>query len=518
MLNTVVAHLNDELRIKNMKKIFHNLDYSSLTNHTIAQGEGIQIPNGTLVIKTGKFTGRSPKDRFIVKDQHTLDSIDWGEINQPISPENFEKLHKKTSEYFTDKDIYVQDCKAGADDRFAINVRVVADKPWSAHFVKNMFRDCSSEELDSFSADWTVMVATDCQANPATDGTRQGNYSVINFDKKLILVGGSGYTGEIKKGIFSVLNFLLPSKNVFPMHCSSNVGNNGDAALFFGLSGTGKTTLSSDPNRALIGDDEHGWSEDGVYNFEGGCYAKCIDLTEEKEPGIFQAIRPPALLENIICTGENNEPDYTNDSITQNIRVSYPLDSIENRIKESKAGHPKNIFFLTCDAFGVLPPISRLNKDQAMRQFLLGYTAKVAGTEAGVNEPTATFSAGFGAPFLPLHPNEYASMLGEKMNLHKTKVWLVNTGWVGGKYGVGERIALKYTRQLINCALDNTLDYVDYSVLPGFNFAFPDSCPGVPDHLLNPKNAWQDGAAYDEQAANLLKLFNKQEEKLLAFA
>ncbi|MFM7682118.1 MAG: phosphoenolpyruvate carboxykinase (ATP), partial [Bacteroidota bacterium] len=426
-----------------------------------------------------------------------------------------------------EKDVYVRDAYACADPNFRLNIRVVTELPWSNLFAYNMFLRPSDAELESFDPEWHVVCIPSFKADPAIDGTRQHNFAILNFTKKMILIGGTGYTGEIKKGIFSALNFILPhQKNVLSMHCSANIGEDGDTAIFFGLSGTGKTTLSSDPNRRLIGDDEHGWSDNSVFNFEGGCYAKTIDLTREKEPQIFDAIKFGALLENIAFENESSTPDYTDGSITENTRVSYPIHHIENIALPSIGGAPKNIFFLTADAFGVLPPISKLSKEQAMYHFMSGYTAKVAGTEVGITEPTTTFSAGFGAAFLPLHPAKYAKLLGEKLDGTNINVWLINTGWSGGSYGVGSRMKLSYTRAMITAALSGKLDNIQFDQLPIFNLAFPTSCEDVPTELLNPRNTWVDKNAYDTTANNLATKFvanfekfaNETSEEILAAA
>ena len=389
-----------------------------------------------------------------------------------------------------------------------MNIRIISEYSWSNLFALNMFLRPTSDEIDDFEAEWTIINAPGFLADATIDGTRQHNFAVLNFSKKTILIGGTGYTGEIKKGIFSALNFILPhQKNVLAMHCSANIGKNGDTAIFFGLSGTGKTTLSADPNRNLIGDDEHGWSNNSVFNFEGGCYAKCIDLTAEKEPDIFAAIKPGALLENITFKAGTNEVDFEDGSITENTRVSYPIHHIRNIVTPSIGGTPKNIFFLTCDAFGVLPPISKLTPGQAMYHFISGYTAKVAGTEAGITEPQTTFSACFGAPFIPLHPTKYAEMLGDKMQEHNVNVWLVNTGWSGGEYGVGSRMSLKYTRALITAALNGKLENISFETDNIFGLQMPSICPNVPTELLNPRNTWENKNAYDAKANELAEAF-----------
>ena len=463
---------------------------------------------GAIAIETGEFTGRSPKDRFVVCDEKTENSVWWGDINIKFTPEKFDALYNRMKAYLNGKDVYVRDAYACADDEHRLNLRVVTELPWSNMFASNMFLRPTDEEIQNFAPEWHIVNAPGFVADPEIDGTRQHNFAVINFTKKMIIIGGTGYTGEIKKGIFSVLNFILPhEKNVLSMHCSANIGKDGDTAVFFGLSGTGKTTLSSDPNRRLIGDDEHGWADDTVFNFEGGCYAKTIDLSREKEPQIYDAIKFGAILENIGFEEGASKPDYTDGSITQNTRVSYPIHHIDNIVTPSVGGAPKNIFFLTCDAFGVLPPISKLTTEQAMYHFMSGYTAKVAGTEMGITEPQTTFSACFGAAFLPLHPAKYAELLGEKLNNSDVKVWLVNTGWSGGAYGVGERMSLKYTRAMITAAMNGQLDNVEYATQPVFELQIPTSCEGVPSEILNPKDTWADKAAFDETANSLANKF-----------
>jgi len=492
----------------NAKNVFYNLRAEQLTQATLDLNEGVLTDSGALSIKTGRFTGRSPKDRFIVEDDLTRDTVDWNNINKPISHAHFIGLKDKLTQYLSDQDIYIKEGYACADEKYKLNVRLVAEKPWSAQFVHNMFLRPTEEQLRDFDADWHILCAPGFKADPATDGTRSENFAIINFTEKTILIGGTGYTGEMKKGIFSVLNFILPlQRNVLSMHCSANVGKNGDTAIFFGLSGTGKTTLSTDANRALIGDDEHGWSDEGVFNFEGGCYAKCINLSQEKEPEIFAAIKPGAILENIGFESDAKTPNFVDDSITQNTRVSYPIHHIENTQPNCQGGHPKHIFFLTCDAYGVLPPVSKLTRTQAMYHFISGYTAKVAGTEDGVSEPEATFSACFGAPFLPLHPTRYAEMLGDKMDKHDTTTWLINTGWTEGAFPQGHRINLTYTRAIINAVLEGKLDGVEFENTEIFNLAVPKSCEGVPSSLLNPKNTWIDPCAYEDKANVLADLF-----------
>jgi phosphoenolpyruvate carboxykinase (ATP) len=496
------------LGILNYKRAFWNLTAEQLIEETIKREQGVLSDTGAISVKTGEFTGRSPKDRFIVKDDLTENSVDWGDINIPFEKKNFDSLYSQITEYFSDKDLFIKDAYACSDPQYQLNVRLIAEYPWSAHFVNNMFLRLTQEELKSFEADWTILCAPGCFADPAKDGTRQHNFAIVNFKEQKIIIGGTGYTGEIKKGIFSVLNYILPKNHdVLAMHCSANAGESGDTAVFFGLSGTGKTTLSADPKRFLIGDDEHGWSANSVFNFEGGCYAKTIDLTEEKEPDIYRAIKHGAILENIVFKENTRTPDYEDASITQNTRVSYPIYHIENALEGSTGGIPKNIFFLTADAFGVLPPISKLDAGQAMYHFISGYTAKVAGTEEGINEPVATFSACFGSPFLPLHPTFYAEMLGKKMEQYNVNLWLVNTGWTGGPYGIGSRIKLKYTRAMITAALNGELDHDDYSNVDIFKLNVPNVCPGVPSEILNTKNTWEDKAAFEKKANDLANRF-----------
>ena len=492
-----------------------NLAPSALEKIAIEKGQAIRSHSGAIAIDTGEFTGRSPKDKFTVKDSLTENAVWWNNFNIPFESSAFEKLYHKMLAYLNTKEIFVRDAYACADERYRMNIRVINEYAWSNMFAYNMFLRPTEAELKNFSPEWLVLNAPGFKADPAVDGTRQHNFSIIDFTRKIILVGGSGYTGEIKKGVFSALNFILPhQKNVLAMHCSANVGEAGDTAIFFGLSGTGKTTLSADPSRKLIGDDEHGWTEDNViFNFEGGCYAKTIDLSAEKEPDIFNAIAQGALLENIGFKKGTSEVDYTDGSRTENTRVSYPINHIKNITTPSLGKNPKNIFFLTCDAYGVLPPIAKLTPGQAAFHFISGYTAKVAGTEAGVTEPTATFSACFGAPFMPLHPTRYAEMLSQKMRDANVNVWLVNTGWSGGAYGTGNRMSLKITRALITAALEGKLDQVEYVDHDIFRVSMPKECAGVPTEVLNPRNTWADKDAYDTKAIHLANLFLKNFEK-----
>lgn len=500
-----------DLGLKNVANAYWNLSASELVEETIIQGMGELTDTGSLAIDTGEFTGRSPKDKFTVLDAETEKTVWWGDINIPFEAHRFDKLHARIEAYLTGRDVYVRDAYACADQRYRLNVRVVTEYPWQNLFVNNLFLRPNPDEIENMTPDWVIINAPGFMADPAIDGTRQHNFAVISFTKRMILIGGTGYTGEIKKGIFTVLNYVLPQhKGVLSMHCSANIGEKGDTALFFGLSGTGKTTLSADPNRGLIGDDEHGWSEDSVFNFEGGCYAKCVNLSAEKEPQIFDAIRFGSLLENTEFIPGTTTTDYDNVTKTENTRVAYPIHFIENAVEPSVAPPPRNIFFLTCDAFGVLPPISRLTNAQAMYHFISGYTAKVAGTEMGVTEPTTTFSACFGKAFLPLHPAKYAELLGKKLKDNPDiKVWLVNTGWTGGAHGVGSRMKLSYTRAMITAALNGEFDNVQFEELPVFKLQMPTSCTGVPTELMNPRNTWKDKAAYDQTAADLAAKFVK---------
>jgi phosphoenolpyruvate carboxykinase (ATP) len=497
-----------ELGIANTAGIHYQLAPEILVTQTLSRDQGVLADCGALVVHTGEFTGRAPKDKFIVKDELTAGTVNWNDFNQPVTPACFDILYNRVTQYFAGKEVWMRDCYACAHTDYRTNIRVITETPWANLFAYNMFLRPQEEALDFEHPDWIIMHAPGCLANPATDGTRQHNFSVVNFSKKMILIGGSAYTGEIKKGIFTILNYELPHyKGVLSMHCSANQGKDGDTAIFFGLSGTGKTTLSADPERKLIGDDEHGWDDNGIFNFEGGCYAKCIDLSEEKEPQIYSAIREGAMLENTRFYPGTRQVDFSDKTITENTRVSYPLHYINNAMEPSIGGIPKNIFFLTCDAYGVLPPISRLTPEQTMYQFISGYTARVAGTEAGVTEPKSTFSACFGAPFLPLHPAQYAQMLGERMRRHHVNVWLVNTGWTGGPYGTGQRIKLSYTRAIIAAVLQGALDKLAYMEHSIFGFAVPELCPGVPSDILDPRNTWEDKAAYDRQAKELARQF-----------
>lgn len=459
-----------------------NLSPAEIIEEALRKGEGRLAASGALAVDTGEFTGRAPKDRFIVRDELTGEQVWWGDINIPFSSGNFERLYKKVKAWLKGREVFVKDAYACAGEDYRLNIRVVTEMAYQSLFAHNLFLRPTEDELLRHRPDWTILVATGFRADPDACGTRSHNFTIINFSRRMILIGGTGYTGEIKKGIFSVLNYLLPVQHkVLPMHCAANIGAKGDTAIFFGLSGTGKTTLSADPSRALIGDDEHGWTEKGIFNFEGGCYAKCVGLSEDKEPQIYRAIRFGSLLENTSFYTGSREVDYSDTGKTENTRTAYPLTFIARAAVPSCGGHPRNIFFLTADAFGVLPPISRLTVEQAMYHFISGYTAKVAGTETGVTEPKATFSACFGKAFLPLHPGKYAGLLGNRLREHKVSVWLLNTGWTGGPYGTGSRIKLKYTRALIAAALKGDLDKTTYARHPVFGLSMPEACPGVED-------------------------------------
>ncbi len=489
---------------------------------TIALKQGVEASSGALAINTGEFTGRSPKDRFIVQDAITKDKVWWGDINIPFLPSAFDKLYTKVITYLNDKELYVRDSYVCADSKYRVNIRVINEYPWSNFFAYNMFMRPTASELENFTPEWTIVNAPGFMAIPKEDGTRQHNFAILNFTKKIALIGGTGYTGEIKKGIFSALNFILPVyKNTLPMHCSANVGKNGETSIFFGLSGTGKTTLSTDPERQLIGDDEHGWTaENTIFNFEGGCYAKVINLSKSKEPDIYNAIKKGAILENVVMD-KNGNVDFTDKSITPNTRVSYPIHHIQNIQPNSIGGNPKNIFFLTADAFGVLPPISKLTPGQAAYHFISGYTAKVAGTEAGINEPKPIFSACFGAPFMPLHPTTYAEMLSAKMKSAGVTVWLVNTGWTGGPYGIGERMGLKHTRAMIAAAMDGSLEAANkdnYHIHSVFGVLQPRVCPNVATAILSPRKTWNNDDGFYKIAYQLANSFIENFKQFEPFA
>ncbi|MBH8601778.1 phosphoenolpyruvate carboxykinase (ATP) [Thermoactinomyces sp. CICC 23799] len=488
-------------------KLHINLPVSQLVEHAILRNEAVLTESGAICATTGAFTGRSPKDKFIVQEPSVAEHIDWGSVNQPMEPEKFERLLKRLQSYLAEKELYIFDGFAGADPAYRLPIRVINEYAWQNLFVHQLFIRPSKEELEAHDPEFTVICAPDFKADPKSDGTRSETVIAVSFEHKMVLIAGTRYAGEMKKSIFSVMNYLLPERGVLPMHCSANIGKEGDVALFFGLSGTGKTTLSADPERSLIGDDEHGWSDKGVFNMEGGCYAKCIGLTEEKEPQIYRAIRFGSVLENVVVD-QDGVPDYADASLTENTRAAYPIHHISGSVIPGIAGHPKVILFLTADAFGVLPPISKLTPEQAMYHFLSGYTSKLAGTERGVTEPEATFSTCFGAPFLPRPASVYAEMLGEKIDKHQVDVYLVNTGWTGGPYGTGKRMDLKYTRAMVRAAISGELKEADYETDPVFGLSMPKTCPDVPDEILNPRNTWDDPKAYDEKAQELARRFH----------
>lgn len=501
----------DSLHLKNLNRIYWNNTTPALYEEIIRRREGNISHLGPVVVRTGAYTGRSPNDKFIVRDPETENKIWWGAVNRPFEKREFNQLWLRLQAYLQGKDIFVQDCYVGTDPNYQIPLRVITEYAWHSLFARNMFvRIRDLEKLQHHQPEFTIIDLPNFKAIPETDGTQSEAFIIVNLAEKLILIGGTSYAGEIKKSAFTVMNFLLPESDVLPMHCSANIGKRGDTALFFGLSGTGKTTLSADPDRALIGDDEHGWSHNGVFNFEGGCYAKVIRLSEEAEPQIYATTRRfGTILENVAMNSYSRIADLEDGSLTENTRASYPITHLDNIIHEGKGGHPENILFLTADAFGVLPPLSKLTPDQAMYQFLLGYTAKVAGTERGITEPVATFSTCFGAPFMPQNPSVYARLLGEKIKKHNAATWLVNTGWIGGPYGVGNRISIKYTRALLNSVLEGKLNQVTFEKDPVFGLEVPASCPGVPEEILMPRGTWKDKSAYDKQARKLALLFKE---------
>jgi len=491
-------------------EVYWNYTASKLYEEALRRHEGELSSHGALSVETGEFTGRSPKDKFVVQQAPSAGNIWWGTVNQPIDAERFEAMRVRMVDYLSGRDIFVQDLYIGADPRYRLPVRVVTEQAWHSLFARTMFIRPDRDALAEHAPEFTVLQAPFLEADSARDGTRSKTFILVNLEEGLVLVGGTRYAGEIKKSIFSIMNYLLPLRGVMPMHCSANVGPAGDTALFFGLSGTGKTTLSSDPTRTLIGDDEHGWSDDGIFNFEGGCYAKVINLSSSAEPDIYRATRTfGTVLENVVLDADTREIDYRDESLTENTRAAYPLDLIPNASPTGVAGHPSNIFFLTYDAFGVLPPIARLSAEQASYYFLSGYTAKVAGTERGLTEPQATFSTCFGAPFMTLPPNVYGRLLGEKIRRHQPAVWLVNTGITGGAYGVGERISIAHTRAIIHAALDGKLADVPMQHDPIFGIQIPQAVPDVPSEVLIPSNAWDDKAAYDRGVRGLAGRFRE---------
>jgi phosphoenolpyruvate carboxykinase (ATP) len=495
-------------------EVFWNLGAAALVERAVLHREVTLGEGGTVVAITTPHTGRSPNDKFVVEESSSKDRVSWGAVNQPLSENHYRRIKQDVLVHLAGQPLYVREVFAGADPAYTLPVRFVTPRAWAALFVNNMFLRPTPAELEHFTPGFTVLHAPDWHADPATHGTRSSTCIVINFGDRTIIIGGTRYAGELKKSVFTILNYLLPVRGVFSMHCSANIGERGDVALFFGLSGTGKTTISTDAERRLIGDDEHGWSDQGVFNFEGGCYAKVIRLSPEGEPEIYATTRRfGTILENVVADPATRQVDLNDDRITENTRASYPIDFIPNHEPTGRGGHPRHVVFLTCDAYGVMPPIARLTAEQAMYHFLSGYTAKVAGTERGVTQPKETFSACFGAPFLPLHPHVYAEMLGKKLATHQVQCWLVNTGWTGGPYGTGSRVKLAYTRAMVRAALSGQLDSVPATREPVFGLAVPSKVPGVPVEALLPRATWADPAAYDAQAARLAELFRKNFEK-----
>ncbi len=499
----------EKMGIINPAAVYRNLAPAKLVEHALRRGEGRLSSTGALVVTTGKYTGRSPDDKFTVKTPDVANEIDWGKVNVPMEEAAFEGIYRRMCAYLQRREIFVFDGFAGADPKYAKRFRIINEMACQNMFIHQLLIRPTEDQLKDFTPDFTIVAAPGFHCIPEVDGTHSEAAIVVNFNRKMVLICGSQYNGEIKKSVFSVMNYLMPKEGAFPMHCSANVGEAGDVAIFFGLSGTGKTTLSADPNRRLIGDDEHVWSDDGVFNIEGGCFAKCIDLTRENEPQIYDAIRFGALVENVVMDEDTREFDFFDRSITENTRVGYPVDFIPNCLIPGHAGHPKTVIFLTADAFGVLPPISKLTREQAKYHFVSGYTSKLAGIERGVKEPQTTFSTCFGAPFLPLHPSVYADMLGKKIDEHDTNVYLVNTGWSGGPYGVGKRMSIKYTRAMVTAALNGDLEKGEFKPHPVFKVLVPTACPNVPAEVLDPRSTWEDKAAYDAQAKDLAARFVK---------
>ena len=503
-----------QLGIEFKGKLHNNIAVDELLKKSLEQGEGELSKTGALTVKTGKYTGRSPDDRFIVDEPSVHDQINWGKTNVPITIEHYNKLYEHIANHLSEaEELFVFDGFVGADPKHSLSVRVVNELAYHNLAIRQLLRRSTSGELISDDSGFTVLVAPNCKADPEMHGVNSEAFIVINFKERIILIGASRYSGEMKKSLFSVMNYLLPKKDILPMHCSANIGKDGATALFFGLSGTGKTTLSADPNRKLIGDDEHGWSDDGIFNFEGGCYAKCIDLTRENEPQIFDAIKTGAVVENVVMDPKTKEYDFTDSSMTENTRAAYPVDFIPNAELSGMGGHPKTIIFLTADAFGVLPPIAKLNHEQAMYHFMSGYTSKLAGTERGIVEPQATFSAFFGEPFMPSKPMVYSTLLKQYIAKYGADVFLINTGWSGGPYGIGKRMPIKLTRAMVTAALDGELESVEYQKHPLFNLDMPKTCPGVPPKILDPINTWEDKRSYETQAKELAELFKDNFEK-----
>ncbi|HTI13728.1 MAG TPA: phosphoenolpyruvate carboxykinase (ATP) [Dictyobacter sp.] len=499
----------EDYGLVNLHTIHWNLPPATLVEHALARKEGILAANGALCATTGEHTGRSPKDKFIVSNDDLDEKIWWGENNHPMSQETFDAIRQSLADYLQGRDVYVLDAAAGADPHYRIPVQVITELAWHNLFTQQLFLRTSEDDQTTNHPGFTILCVPHFRPNPRVHGTRTDTAIIIDFKERLVLIAGTEYAGEMKKSIFTVLNFLLPAEGVLPMHCSANVGPNGDVALFFGLSGTGKTSLSADPARRLIGDDEHGWGDNGIFNFEGGCYAKCIHLSQEFEPQIWNAIRFGSVCENVVLDDKTREPDYADATLTENTRVAYPIDYIDNVIPSGMADHPQAVIFLSADSFGVLPPISRLTTEQAMYYFLSGYTSKLAGTESGVTTPQATFSSCFGAAFLPLRPGEYANLLREQIEKHHVRCYLINTGWTGGPYGVGKRINIDYTRAMVRAAINGEIEQADTVIDPIFGLRVPTTCPDVPATMLWPRNTWSDENAYDRQATELAGLFKE---------
>ncbi|HZO73388.1 MAG TPA: phosphoenolpyruvate carboxykinase (ATP) [Ktedonobacteraceae bacterium] len=499
----------EDYGLVNLGNIHWNLSPAVLVEHALARNEGILAANGAFAAVTTPHTGRSPKDKFVVSNEESSAKIWWGENNHPMSPETFEVMRRSLADYLQGRDVYVLDAAAGADPRYRMPIQVITEMAWHNLFARQLFLRANGNDLSSERPGFTILCVPNFHTNPRTHGTRSETAIILDFEERLVLIAGTRYAGEMKKSIFTVLNFILPAEGVLSMHCSANVGPENDVALFFGLSGTGKTSLSADPERRLIGDDEHGWGDNGVFNFEGGCYAKCINLSQKYEPQIWNAVRFGSVYENVVLDDKTRIPDYSDDSITENTRVAYPVDYIDNVMESGMAGHPKAIIFLSADSFGILPPISKLTTEQAMYYFLSGYTSKLAGTEAGVTTPEATFSSCFGAAFLPLRPGEYANLLRERIEKHNVRCYLINTGWTGGPYGTGERININYTRAMVRAAISGAIEQAEMVVDPVFGLRIPTSCPDVPVQLLLPRNTWADTDAYDRQARALAERFKK---------
>jgi phosphoenolpyruvate carboxykinase (ATP) len=503
----------EEYGLVNLGNINWNLPPAVLVEHALAKGEAQLAANGALSATTGVHTGRSPKDKFIVSNEDQAARIWWGDVNHPMSPETFDIVRRSLADYLQGRDVYILDAAAGADPRYRLPIQVITELAWHNLFARQLFLPAQESDLASERPGFTILCVPHFHTNPRVHGTRSETSIIIDFKERLVLIAGTEYAGEMKKSIFTVLNFILPAEGVLPMHCSANVGPEGDTALFFGLSGTGKTSLSADPDRRLIGDDEHGWGENGVFNFEGGCYAKCINLSQEYEPQIWNAARFGSVYENVVLDEKTREPDYTDGSLTENTRVAYPIDFIDNVVESGNGDHPEAILFLSADSFGVLPPISLLSTEQAMYYFLSGYTSKLAGTERGVTSPEATFSSCFGAAFLPRRPGEYANLLRERIERHEVRCYLINTGWSGGPYGVGARININYTRAMVRAAINGEVEKADIATEPVFGLRVPTTCPGVPSNILFPRQTWWDADAYDRQATKLAGLFKKNFEQ-----